>query len=105
MPMIIKRSKDLRVFLERPKIAFVFFFDDFCQEITTNVDNFFKEKYDLNKMYIKVKVSDAPRIVEELDITTYPIIKIYNHMKCVGELYCNNDNLLENLEKLYANIV
>ena len=56
-------------------------------------------------MYIKVKVSDSPKIIEELDITTYPIIKIYSHMKCVDEIYCNNDTLLENLEKLYVNIV
>ena len=64
--MFISRTKDLKIFLDRPKIAFVYFFDDFCQEITDTIDSFFKDKYDLNKIYLKVKVSSSPKIIEEL---------------------------------------
>jgi hypothetical protein len=103
--MLISRTKDLKIFLDRPKIAFVYFFDDFCQNITDTIDSFFAEKYDLNKIYLKVKVSSSPKIIEELELTTYPIIKVYNNKKVVEEIYCNSDNRLEILEKLYNSIV
>jgi len=103
--MLISRTKDLKIFLDRPKIAFVYFFDDFCQEITDTIDSFFKDKYDLNKIYLKVKVSSSPKIIEELKVTTYPIIMVYNNKKVVDEIYCNNVDRIEILEKLYNTIV
>lgn len=103
--MIITKVRDLNKFIQKSSILFIYFYEDFCKDITLKIDNFFKEKYDLNKNYLKVKVSNSENIINKLDVTIYPIIKIYKSKINVGEIYCNNNNLLYNLEKTYNNIL
>ena len=101
--MLVNKYKDIVKF--KNKIIYIHFYDDFCSDIMKNIDLFFQEKYDLNKIYLKIKVSLSTKLVQKMDITTYPIIKIYKHLNEIGEIYCNNDDYLFNLEKLYNNIV
>lgn len=103
--MIITKWKEFELLSKKSKIMFIYFYEDFCSDITNTIDTFFNNKYDLNKKYIKIKVNNSKKIIQLLDITTYPIIKVYKNNKSVGEIYCNNNNFNDNLEKLYHNII
>lgn len=103
--MEICKYKDLSLYLNKKySVVFLYFYEDWCNSITPIVDSFFKNKYDLKNIYIKVKVSSSQQIVNTLDIETYPIIKIYKHSTLFSQLYCNTKNLSQKLEEIY-NIV
>ena len=99
--MEISKIKDLNLLMNKTKYIFLYIHDTWCSDITLQIDNFFKDKYDLNKNYIKIQVSKKPSLIKKLDITFYPIIKIYHNNEIISELSCNTLNFIENLEKLY----
>jgi len=98
------RVKELDIYFKPYKIIFIYFFDSFCLNTTNLVDNFFKDKYDLNKQYLKIQVSKSKKIIEKLDVTTYPVIKIYKNNTEINELFCTNNIFIDNLDKFYNNI-
>ena len=103
--MLITKVSNIDKYKNKNKILFIHIYEDFSKLITEKIDKFFNNKFDLNKIYLKVKANNSPSIIKKLDITTYPIIKIYKNNEEIGEIYCNNSHLLKNLEKLYSNII
>ena len=100
--MELCKYKDLSLYLEKKqRILLLYFYEDWCNSITEVVDAFFKTKYDLNKMYIKIKVSKSTQIINTLDIETYPIIKIYKKGTLFSQLYCNTKMLSKKLDEIY----
>ena len=99
------KIKELDIYFKPYKIIFIYFFETFCLTTTNLVDNFFKDKYDLNKLYLKIQVSNSKKIIEKLDVTTYPVIKIYKNNKEIGEIFCTNNKFIDNLDKIYDNII
>jgi len=98
------KIKELDIYFKPYKVIFIYFFEPFCLTTTNLVDNFFKDKYDLNKQYLKIQVSNSKKIIEKLDVTTYPVIKIYKNNKEISEIFCTNNTFIDNLEKIYNNI-
>lgn len=98
--MEIHKVKDLNLYLKRHKYCFLYIHDSWCSNTTLELDTFFKSKYDLNKIFLKICVSNAQKIIKTLDITMYPIILVYNKDTVISEIYCTQ-NLINNLEKVY----
>ena len=59
--MQIKRFKNIS---KKKKKIFIYFYEEWCKNITSLVDTFFKEKYDLNKLYVKIKVTKSKDIID-----------------------------------------
>ena len=103
--MEVYKVKDIELYLNKKKrVLFLYFYEDWCHSLTEIIDSFFRNKYDLNKMYIKVKVSQSKQIIDKLDIETYPIIKVYKCQQLYSQIHCNSNSILQNLESIY-NIV
>jgi hypothetical protein len=98
--MEIQKVKDLNLYFKRHKYCFVYIYDSWCSSITLDLETFFKSKYDLNKLFLKICVSNS-QLIQTLGITVYPIILIYNKDKIISELPCNTLNVIVNLEKIY----
>lgn len=99
--MELNRLSDIQHFQKIKKKIFLYFYDDWCINTTTLLDSFFKEKYDLNKIFIKVKVKNKKEITDFFDINIYPIIKVYSGYDFKSILYCNTKKLLEKIEIIY----
>lgn len=102
--MELCKLKDLKVYQKKKKKIFIYFYEEWCNNITKIIDSFFKEKYDLNKLYVKIKVSKSKDIIDYLDISIFPIIKIYNSYDFKSTLYCNCDDLIGKLNIMYNEI-
>ena len=102
--MIICKLKHLKIYQKKHKIIFLYFYGDWCDTITHKIDSFFKEKYDLNKIYIKVPVDKGKSILNAYDITSYPIINIYEFDTLLSTLYCNCHDILTKINIVYNNI-
>ena len=98
--MELNRLKDIQNYQKRKKKIFLYFYEDWCNIITEKIESFFKEKYDLNKILIKVKAKNK-NITDHFDVNTYPIIKIYDGYDFKSILFCNTNNLLNKLELIY----
>ena len=98
--MDINRIKDIDTYLEKSKYTFIYFYDDWCNEQTEQIDNYFKNKYDLNKMYLKVHIKNK-KIIEHLQVTYCPCIQIYNKKIFIKDIECNQENTMENINKNY----
>ena len=99
--MELNKIKDVRLYFKRHKYIFIYVYDDWCYNKTIDIDEFFKSKYDLNKIYIKINVSSSNKIVKELELTVYPVIRIYKHEELISEISCNINNLKNEIEKIY----
>jgi len=98
--MEIQKEKDLNLYFKRHKYCFLYIYDSWCSSITLDLETFFKSKYDLNKLFLKLSVSNS-QIIQTLGITVYPIILIYNKETIISEIPCNTQNIISNVEKIY----
>lgn len=96
--MEINRIKDINTYIDKTQFLFIYFYDDWCIKYTDMLDLYFKNKYDMNKKYIKVHVKNT-KIIETLGITSYPSIKIFSK-KELYDINCN-DNIIEIINKIY----
>ena len=62
--MELCKLKDLKIYQKKKKKIFIYFYEEWCKNITSLVDTFFKEKYDLNKLYVKIKVTKSKDIID-----------------------------------------
>ena len=99
--MELNKVKDLHFYFKRHKYLFIYYYDDWCSNKTLEIDNFFKNKYDINKQYIKINVSNSKKLVQEMALTVYPTLRIYNKDELISEISCNIDNLKDEIEKIY----
>jgi hypothetical protein len=99
--MELNKVKDLKLYFKRHKYLFIYFYDDWCSNKTLEIDEFFKTKYDLNKLYIKIKVSNSKKLVNEMALTVYPTLRIYNKEELISEISCNIDNLKDKINEIY----
>ena len=100
MPDSLKHLK-----LQKYKYTIIYIYDKNYEVITELVDNFFKDKYDLNKRYIKIDADESKKILDELDVTVYPIILCYSKDEFIMAVSCYVPNFIENLEKVYNNLL
>ena len=91
--------------LQKYKFNIIYIYDKNYQFITNLVDNFFKDKYDLNKRYIKIDADKSKKILTELDVTVYPIILIFNKEDYNMTVSCYVTNFIENLKNIYNNLL
>ena len=99
--MELNKLKDLKLYFKRHKYTFIYFYDDWCSNKTLEIDDFFKTKYDLNKVYIKINVSNSKKLVQEMGLTVYPTLRIYNKDELISEISCNIDNLKDKINEIY----
>lgn len=96
----ITTNKDIKRILEYKKhhLILIYFY---CNDIQIpKIDEFInKENYNNNIILIKIN-SDIKEIINYLDITTVPIIRLYKNNELLDEIYCsykNIDKILNNL--------
>ena len=96
--MEVSRIKDINTYIEKTPFLFVYFYDTWCKKYTDMLDLYFKNKYDLNKKFVKVHIKNK-KIIENLGVTSYPSIKVYKK----DELYDINctDNIIEIINNIY----
>jgi len=70
-----------------------------CQELDLELNNFLIKNNNKKIQFIKINIEDSPEIVKNLDITTYPIFRIYNKNVLSREIFGTYSNILEILEK------
>ena len=99
--MEISKLKDFQVFSKRKKYIFMLVYDTWCNDIKTKLEEFFKNKYDLNKIFLKVCISKCPTLIDTLDITLCPYILIYFNGEIISKLSCYIDNFENNLNNMY----
>ena len=100
MPDSLKNLK-----LQKYKYTIIYIYDKNYEVITKLVDKFFKDKYDLNKRYLKIDADKSKKILEELDVTVYPIILCYNKEELIMTVSCYIPNFIQNLEKVYNDLL
>tara|TARA_B110001450_G_C17614795_1_gene478817 strand:- start:109 stop:420 length:312 start_codon:yes stop_codon:yes gene_type:complete len=99
--MDIDKIKDIELYLNKTKYLFVYFYGDWCSNLTENIDTYFKNKYDLSKKYVKVNIKNE-KIIEKLGITSFPLIKLYEYGNFLKDINCTNDEqLLQNINNSY----
>ena len=99
--MEISKIKDFQVFSKRKKYVFLLVYDTWCNDIKIKLESFFSNKYDLNKIFLKVCVSKCPTLITKLDITLCPYIFIYYDGEIISKLSCYIDNFDNNLNNMY----
>jgi hypothetical protein len=91
--------------LNKSKYTIIYFYDDSYKSITKIVVNYFNNKYDLNKNFIKINVTKSHKIISILDLTIYPIIHIYNKEELISSMSCYIPNFIINLDKIYNTLL
>lgn len=99
--MEISKLKDFQVFSKRKKYIFMLVYDTWCNDIKNKLDEFFKSKYDLNKIFLKACISKCPTLIDTLDITLCPYILIYFNGEIISKLSCYINNFENNLNNMY----
>lgn len=74
-----------------------------CQILNPILEEFIKENYNNNIIFLDVDVNKAKEIVELLDITTYPVFRLYKNNIEVKEIFGTYDNIKEILQEIYNN--
>lgn len=102
--MEVFKLKDIQLLQKKHTHLFIYFYDDWCHKITDALDLFFKTKYDLNKVYIKVHIKHSKSIINKLNVTSFPVIHIYTFSKLVSIFNCNCQNMIDKINIVYNNI-
>ena len=64
-----------------------------------NIDTYLKKENYNNNIKIVMINSKHKNIMDNLDITTYPIIRIYKERNIIDEIFCSYDNIKEILKQ------
>ena len=82
---------------------FIYFYEPSIPKYDALIDSFFRNKYDLNKKYIRVDVNKKAQMKNYPEINYAPCLMVYNRKnENLGEICLNEDTLLNELEKFYS---
>ena len=60
--------------------------------------------YDSNIIFIKIDIDKSKDISSKLDITSYPVFRLYKNNEQLKEIYGTYDNIDEILLEIFHNI-
>ena len=99
----ITTLKNFQTFIKKnkTKVLLVYFYCEQYNELNSKIIKYIKEQYNSNIIFTQINIKKSNDIVKELDITTYPIIRIYNDELFIKEVYIEIENCEEVLNKIY----
>ena len=97
--MEVSRIRDITTYIDKTPYLFIYFYENWCKKYTDMIDLYFKNKYDLNKKYVKVHIKNK-KIIEDLQVTSFPSLKIYNNKELYDDISCG-DNIIDIINNIY----
>lgn len=85
----------------------LYFFSNKCEtciNLDPKLDKFLSSDYDSNIIFVKIDIDKSKDISNKLDITSYPVFRLYKNNEQIKEIYGTYDNIDEILEDIYRNI-
>lgn len=89
-------------------MIFMYFYDSTIESFKNNtleIDNFFRNKYDLNKKYTKIDISKNKQAIKNYNLLYVPCFNIYNKNKSKETTISLLENKFINEIEKYYNIV
>ena len=89
-------------------MIFMYFYDSTIKSFKNNtleIDNFFRNKYDLNKKYTKIDISKNKQAIKNYNLLYVPCFNIYNKNKSKETTISLLENKFINEIEKYYNIV
>ena len=89
-------------------MIFMYFYDSTIESFKNNtleIDNFFRNKYDLNKKYTKIDISKNKQAIKNYNLLYVPCFNIYNKNKSKETTISLLENKFLNKIEKYYNIV
>ena len=83
------------------KILIVYFYCEDYQEINHKIENYIKEQCNTNIAFSRINAVKSKDIIEKLDITSYPILRIFNHQGSTKDVYISIENYNDVLDIIY----
>ena len=83
------------------KILIVYFYCEDYQEINQKIENYVREQCNSNIVFSRVDAITSKDLINKLDITSYPIIRIYNHQGFTKDVYISIENYSDVLDIIY----
>lgn len=86
----------------------MYFYDSTIESFKNNtleIDNFFRNKYDLNKKYTKIDISKNKQAIKNYNLLYVPCFNIYNKNKSKETTISLLENKFINEIEKYYNIV
>ena len=93
--------KEFNNIISKKNTLVIYYYSDKFTNITNKISKFLEDIYDLNILYFSVNVDNRQQIIEQQDITTFPVLHVYKNQELIKEIYCNYENLTSILKKLY----
>ncbi len=93
--------KEFNNIISKKNTLVIYYYSDKFTNITNKISKFLEDIYDLNILYYSVNVDNSQQIIEEQDVTTFPVLHVYKNQELIKEIYCNYGNLSSILRQLY----
>ena len=83
------------------KILIVYFYCEDYQEINQKIESYIKEQCNNNIVFSRINAIKSKDLIDKLDITSYPLIRIYNHQGSTKDVYISIENYSDMLDIIY----
>ena len=83
------------------KILLIYFYCSDYKEINQKIESYVKEQCNNNIVFSRVDALKSEELINKLDITSYPIIRIYNHQGYNKDIYISIENYSNILDIIY----
>lgn len=95
----IENIKIFNNLIKKKNLSVIYFYSTQFPDITNKIVNFLKDIYNLNIQFYSINIKNE-KIIKEVDLTTFPVLRIYKNNELIKEIYCSNcelDNILKNI--------
>ena len=83
------------------KILLIYFYCRDYKEINQKIESYVKVQCNNNIVFSRVDALKSEELINKLDITSYPIIRIYNHQGSNKDVYISIENYSTVLDIIY----
>ena len=75
---------------------------DTCQTLKPLLNEFIQDEFNDNIIFLKVDVDKSKEIINKLDITTYPVFRLYKNDIELKEIFGTYNNIKEILKEIFT---
>ena len=97
----IENIKLFNNLIKKKNLVIVYFYSYSFSNITNKIIDFLKDIYNLNIQFYSVNVT-CRSIIDKVDLTTFPVLRIYKNNELLKEIYCSSNDIEQILKNIYS---